>query len=266
MSNYNIEKDIQNVLIDGEKVIFIAQQSRIRPGGSIVTPNKLYVTTHRIMYRNPTSLGLRAEINDFFYKDISNVRMGKGVMSREIFLKSRFHSDEQKLPAVSHTDSQILYQYISKGRIKGTLEEEPVYQNNQVVMNNSSFNPSVNNYVPPYNPQIAANNSYKQNYPDKNSSLMNNLNELKNEEIISFEELKILEDRVRNKFSNQGSTNLNTEQYTPQQTYSSSNNSPNFCNECGGQLNFIKEGPYQGEFVRLFKCNNCNKMQLRKNE
>ena len=110
-----VEDEILKMLLPGEEVLLIAEQSRIAPGGSLTTPNRIYVTNRRIIFRNPRLLGLRAEINDFSYEDISNIRLHRGVFSTEIYLKSRFLSDEVVLPAVDKDTASRLNEYIRMG-------------------------------------------------------------------------------------------------------------------------------------------------------
>lgn len=61
---------------------------------------------------------MRAEINDFSYEDISNIRLRRGVFSTEIYLKSRFLSDEVVLPAVDKDTASRLNEYIRMGMRK----------------------------------------------------------------------------------------------------------------------------------------------------
>ena len=115
-----IEKDIKEMLMEGEEVLFVARQSRIKPGGSLFTPNAIYVTNRRVIFRNPWLLGLKKNYVDVDYRDISNIRMKKGLFSTEIYLKSRFLSDEIRLPAVDKKDAIQVVQLIRKG-IEGKL-------------------------------------------------------------------------------------------------------------------------------------------------
>ena len=52
-----IEK-IKEMLNPNEEVIMVAQQSRILPGGSYITPNIIYATNRRIIMRDPYMLGI----------------------------------------------------------------------------------------------------------------------------------------------------------------------------------------------------------------
>ncbi|HIE23615.1 MAG TPA: hypothetical protein EYP68_05245 [Candidatus Korarchaeota archaeon] len=81
--------------------MYVLEQKRLVPGGSILTPNKVYVTTHRIIFLDPRWLGLKAEIIDVACEDISNIQLRRGVFSTAIRIHSRFLGEEIKPPAVS---------------------------------------------------------------------------------------------------------------------------------------------------------------------
>jgi hypothetical protein len=54
MSYAGIPGDIEGLLIQGEQVLGVAEQDRFVPGGSSTTPNEIYVTNFRIIFRNPS--------------------------------------------------------------------------------------------------------------------------------------------------------------------------------------------------------------------
>jgi len=110
-----VDREVAEMLLPGEQVLLVAEQSRVAPGGSFTTPNKIYVTNRRLIFRNPRLLGLKADLNDFSYQDIANIRMHRGVFSTEIYLKSRFLSDEVVLPAVDKDTARRVNEYIRKG-------------------------------------------------------------------------------------------------------------------------------------------------------
>jgi hypothetical protein len=113
-----MDREILDMLLPGEEVLLVAEQSRIAPGGSLTTPNKIYVTNRRVVFRNPKLLGLKADINDYAYEDISNIRLHRGMFSTEIFLKPRFLSDQVALPAVDKDIAKKLSECIHKGMAK----------------------------------------------------------------------------------------------------------------------------------------------------
>lgn len=78
-----IEK-IQQMLNPNEEVLVVARQSRIRPGGSAVTPNIIYATNMRIIIRDPYMLGIKENIVDIPYDVITSVKLEKGLLSSTI--------------------------------------------------------------------------------------------------------------------------------------------------------------------------------------
>jgi len=115
-----IDPEIKKLLLDGEEILLAATQSRAVPGGSFFTPNKIYITNRRVLFKDPRWMGLKAETLDASYKDISNIRLNRGVFSTEIFLKARFWSEELKLPAVDKHIAQQVNTMIQRG-IRGEL-------------------------------------------------------------------------------------------------------------------------------------------------
>jgi hypothetical protein len=82
-----IEK-IRDMLNPNEEVLVVARQSRLRPGGSKLTPNVVFATDRRIIIRDPSMLGLREDIVDIPYDMISSIRIDKGVFSSNIIFKA----------------------------------------------------------------------------------------------------------------------------------------------------------------------------------
>ena len=103
------------MLTEGEQILINAEQSRMMPGGSIATPNSIYVTNKRIIFRNPRMWGLKIDLMDYAYKDLANVELHKGIFTTEIELTPRFNSEKVKLPAVSKDVAEELFGAIRKG-------------------------------------------------------------------------------------------------------------------------------------------------------
>lgn len=72
---------IKDYLEPGEEVLLIAKQSRIKPGGSMTTPNIIFATDRKLIIRNPTMLGLRESVEVIPYKDITAIHLQKGIFS-----------------------------------------------------------------------------------------------------------------------------------------------------------------------------------------
>ena len=124
---------IKNIFDVDEKVLLCGRQSRLRPGGSITTPNSIFLTSKRVIIRNPTMLGLRASIEDYPYQNITGVKIQKGLFSSMIYLTipgrtevSRVRGkkgasllkwgrkDEAELAALPHNEAQEVLNIIKE--------------------------------------------------------------------------------------------------------------------------------------------------------
>lgn len=77
-------KKIREMLNPDEEVLVVARQSRVRPGGSAVTPNMIYATNKRIIIRDPYLMGIKENITDIPYDVITSVKLDKGLLSSTI--------------------------------------------------------------------------------------------------------------------------------------------------------------------------------------
>ncbi len=118
-----MDEEIKRMLLPEEEVLFQANQARLKPGGSVVTPDKIYVTNRRVIYKNARMLGLKADIRDILYDDISNIRLKRGMFSTAIYLRTRFNSDDIGLPAVHKNDAQQINAMIQKA-MRGELPRQ----------------------------------------------------------------------------------------------------------------------------------------------
>lgn len=114
-TNADAKTGIDKMLTEGEQILINADQSRMMPGGSIATPNSIFVTNKRIIFRNPRMWGLKVDLMDYAYTDLANVELHKGIFTTEIELTPRFNSEKVKLPAVSKEAAEELFGTIRKG-------------------------------------------------------------------------------------------------------------------------------------------------------
>ena len=77
-------KMIHEMLNPNEEVLVVARQSRVRPGGSAVTPNIIYATNKRIIIRDPYMLGIKENIVDIPFDVITSVKLDNGLLSSTI--------------------------------------------------------------------------------------------------------------------------------------------------------------------------------------
>jgi hypothetical protein len=81
-------KKISEMLNPDEKVLLVARQSRIKPGGSHFTPNIIYATDRRIIVRDPYMLGIKENVVDIPYDIITSIKLEKGLLSSTIRFKA----------------------------------------------------------------------------------------------------------------------------------------------------------------------------------
>lgn len=123
MSFHDIDPGVRKLLMINDDILLTAKQAKGVPGGSICTPNSIYVTNTRVIFKNPKLFGLKADIIDVNYRDISNVRLKRGMFSTEIYLNTRNRAEEISLPAVDKQIAQDVINLIQKG-IHGELPNQ----------------------------------------------------------------------------------------------------------------------------------------------
>ena len=68
---------INEMLNPDEKILLVAEQSKIKPGGSYFTPNTIYATDRRIVIRIPICLVLKQNVVDIPYDIITSLKLVK---------------------------------------------------------------------------------------------------------------------------------------------------------------------------------------------
>jgi len=79
---------VTEMLNPDEKVLLVARQSRIKPGGSLHTPNVIYATDRRLIIRDPYMLGIKENVVDIPYEIVTSVKLEKGLLSSTIRFKA----------------------------------------------------------------------------------------------------------------------------------------------------------------------------------
>lgn len=82
-------KRIANRIGKDEKVIFVAKQSRFKPGRSKGSPDTLYVTSKRLIVRNPSMMGIRESFALINYDKISFLNIEKEIFSSTLKIRAK---------------------------------------------------------------------------------------------------------------------------------------------------------------------------------
>jgi hypothetical protein len=110
---------VKTMLEAAEIIKSVARQSRVMPGGSLVTPNIIFATNRRVIIRDPNTLGLRAGVDSIPYSQINKVHLKKGALTSELKLDiGQYESDDNRevIPAIPKKKAAeiagIINQYI----------------------------------------------------------------------------------------------------------------------------------------------------------
>ncbi|MFL6498777.1 MAG: PH domain-containing protein [Nitrososphaera sp.] len=99
-----------------EKVIFVARQSRFKPGGSKGSPATFFVTSQRLIVRNPSMMGLREKFSSVNYDKISSLTVEKGIFSST--LKIMAEGFEGDMDAIDKKKAEKILLYIEEKVVK----------------------------------------------------------------------------------------------------------------------------------------------------
>jgi hypothetical protein len=121
-----IEK-IEKILSSDEKVLLVARESRLMPGGSALTPNSVIATDRRVIIRDPYMLGLKAELIDIPYDVITSVKLQKGVFTSTILFRAPSMVNKSKLGLIDEDisgedDQEGVIEALPKDKAEELLE------------------------------------------------------------------------------------------------------------------------------------------------
>lgn len=121
-----IEK-VEKILNSEEKVLLVARESRLMPGGSILTPNTVIATDKRVIIRDPYMMGLKSELIDIPYDVITSVKLQKGVFTSTILFKAPTMVNKSKLGLMDENisgedDQDGVIEALSKDKAEELLE------------------------------------------------------------------------------------------------------------------------------------------------
>jgi hypothetical protein len=118
---------ISEMLNPDERVLLVARQSRIKPGGSHFTPNIIYATDRRIIVRDPYMFGIKENVVDIPYDIITSVKLEKGLLSSTIRFKAPGIMSSTKLGMIDsivdgEDDQGAVIEAIAKDKAEDLLE------------------------------------------------------------------------------------------------------------------------------------------------
>jgi hypothetical protein len=103
---------IANRLVKGEKVMFVARQSRFKPGGSKSTPATFFVTSQRLIVRDPSMMGMKEDFSSVNYDKISSVNVKKGFFSSTLKIMAEGFAGD--IHAIDKRKAEKIMSYIQE--------------------------------------------------------------------------------------------------------------------------------------------------------
>jgi len=103
---------IANRLVKDEKVIFVARQSRFKPGGSKGSPATFFVTSQRLIVRNPSMMGMREDFSSVNYDKISSLNVKKGFFSSTLKIMAEGFAGD--IDAIDKKKAEKIMPYIEE--------------------------------------------------------------------------------------------------------------------------------------------------------
>ncbi len=107
-----VPEDVKRILESGEQILLAAQEAR---STNLINPDTIFVTTHRVIVRKPTSLGMRKTVEDYHYTDIANVQLHSGILRSNIVLKMRFLSDNVEIENIAKELGEKIFKLVQEG-------------------------------------------------------------------------------------------------------------------------------------------------------
>jgi hypothetical protein len=103
---------IANRLVKAEKVMFVARQSRFKPGGSKGSPATFFVTSQRLIIRNPSMMGMREDFSFVHYDRISSLNVKKGFFSSTLKIMAEGFAGD--IDAIDKEKAEKIMSYIEE--------------------------------------------------------------------------------------------------------------------------------------------------------
>ena len=92
--------------------MFVARQSRFKHGGAKGTPATLFVSSQRLIFRNPSMMGIRENFSSVNFDKISSLNVKKGFFSST--LKIRAEGFAGDIDAIDKEKAEKILLYIQE--------------------------------------------------------------------------------------------------------------------------------------------------------
>lgn len=108
-----VPNEVQDILKFDEKVLYAFEQAGI--GGKVMGLESIFVTKRRVIKMKPRTFGLRADIGDYLYNDMANVKLNKGLLRSSIRIQMRFMSEDVRIDNIPKDGANMVFKAIQDG-------------------------------------------------------------------------------------------------------------------------------------------------------
>jgi hypothetical protein len=130
---------IANRLVKDEKVIFVTKQSRFKPGGSKSSPATFFVTSQRLIIRNPSMMGMRENFSFVHYDRISSLNVKKGFFSSTLKIMAEGFAGD--IDAIDKEKAEKIMSYIEEKMNQITTSSAVQSRTDAVTATTTTSNP-----------------------------------------------------------------------------------------------------------------------------
>jgi hypothetical protein len=103
--------------------MFVARQSRFKPGGSKSTPATFFVTSQRLIVRDPSMMGMKEDFSSVNYDKISSVNVKKGFFSSTLKIMAEGFAGD--IHAIDKRKAEKIMSYIQEKMAWGDNQFKP---------------------------------------------------------------------------------------------------------------------------------------------
>lgn len=104
--------DVIKELLPGEIILHGVEQARIEQP---ISPDCIYITTERVMFRGPIWFGLMTKNRDYRYEDMGNITVRRNLLNSDIHVKMRFLTYDICLKAIPNEEAPLIARTIQEG-------------------------------------------------------------------------------------------------------------------------------------------------------
>ena len=98
---------VKELLWPEEIIEETARQRKIGPGGSMMTPTSVICTNKRLFIVNRATMGLRKDYEIIQYRQITSVRLERGIISSSVFIRVQGYDRDKGLLGTGKEEGMI---------------------------------------------------------------------------------------------------------------------------------------------------------------